>query len=41
MKYNAHIYCQACVFFLQSLKTSPALLSIIITFSTCLGGFIL
>jgi len=33
MKYNAHIYCKACVFFLQSLKTSPALLTIIITFS--------
>ena len=31
MKYT-HIYCKACGFFL-SLKTSPALLSIIITFS--------
>jgi len=42
MKYNAHTYCKACVFFLQSLKTSPALLTIIIImFSTCCGVFIL
>ena len=35
MKYNVHIYCKACVFLfvlMQSLKTSPALLTIIITF---------
>jgi len=41
MKYNAHIYYKACVFFLQSLKTSPELLTIIIMFFTCRGGFIL
>jgi len=41
MKYNAHVYYKACVFFLQSLKTSPELLTIIIMFFTCRGGFIL
>ena len=40
MKYNAHIYCKAWYFLyvlMQSLKTSLALLTIIITFSTCRG----
>ena len=34
IKYNAHIYCKACVFFfvqMQRLKTLPASLTIIIT----------
>ena len=40
MKYNAHIYCKAWYFLyvlMQSLKTSLALLTIIITFSTYRG----
>ena len=39
-----HTGCKACFFpfvLMQSLKTSPALLTIIITFSMCRGGFIL
>ena len=40
IKYNAHIYCKACVVVLmQSLKTSPVFLTIIITFSTCCSIF--